>query len=273
MDSPESSQNPHDLPRDQIRIPAGLKAKYQQGDSEPHEIKIQNISRGGICMEDQVLLPEGTCLHLLLKIKEKVVDAYGEVSWSEKQESGFLHGIKFTFMDQDSREWLNAFVMDWAAEYIAESLDFSDIAEMEIDMGIECDSTVERRHYARLRLPLRVDFSFSGTTKFVQTQTHDLSEGGLCFTCGFNLRKDQELHLWLWLSATEEIHIRGIVRHTSKRYAEGKTIYFHGVEFLIIEDSSRSRFSEFLAQKRSELAAIEVSLDDIISQGDRPELP
>ena len=267
MEKRETESAP-DLTRGKsLQAPSHLKAKYQDAKGQARNIKVQSLSRGGVCIEDSVCLPIGTCLRLFLNIKGKTVEAQGEVAWNAKTESSFLHGITFTFMEQKGREWLNTFVMDWAAEQIAQDLDFSGLTKG------PTESTVERRLFARLRIPLRIEIGFNEDTLLIQTEIYDLSEGGLCLISNFEIRKDQELYLKLWLNDRQCISLTGSVKYCVKKTHDDRNVNFQGVEFTKITPEAAKELAQFLKKKRSELAAIEIAFDDIVGKTNHPQLP
>ena len=249
-----------------LSAPASLKAKYQDGAGKTHNIRIRNLSRGGLCIEDEIKLPIGTSLRLLLNIKNKAIEAQGEVAWATKTGPPYLYGIKFTFMEQKGREWFNTFVMDRAAEQVAEELDFSGLAT------VPTEGEIERRSFARLKIPLRADVGFNEDTMLLQAQIYDLSEGGLCLISSFELKKGQELNLKIWLSDKEYVYLTGLIKYTVKKKHEDRHVTFHGIEFTRLEKTQVERIARFLKEKRSELAAIEISLDDILTQTNLPEI-
>lgn len=248
-------------------VPAFLKALYQDGKGVPREIRVQSLSRGGLCIEDGRCLPVGTCLRLLLNVRGRTIQAQCEVAWNLKTDTSFLHGIKFTFMRQKDREWFNTLIMDWAAEQMAHELDFSGLTQMAVE------GTAERRLFARLKIPLRIDVGFNEDTLLIQTQIHDVSEGGLCLISNFEIKQGQKLYMRLWLTDKRSLELSGIVKYCSKKIRENRVVNFHGVEFVKTDTATRESLTQFLEQKRSELAAIEIHLDDIIAQSDFPELP
>lgn len=245
--------------------PSYLKAKYQDGDKS-NNVKIRNLSRGGLCIEGEARLTIGTPLRLLLTIKDKTIEAQGEVAWTTKTGPPYLCGVKFTFMEQQGREWFNTFVMDRAAEQIAEELDFSGLttAPAQVEM--------ERRSFARLKIPLRVDVGFNEDTLLLQAQIHDVSEGGLCLISRFELKKEQELYLKLWFNEKDSISLKGLVKYAVKKKHENKQVTFHGVEFIKLDQAIASQIAQFLKEKRSQLAAIEITLDDIVAKTRLPEI-
>ena len=267
MEEQQPEPVPNLIHRKPFPVPGSLKARYQDGKGVPRNIRVQSMSRGGICIEDTSCLSVGTCLQLLLNVKGKMIKAQGEVTWNSKAEWSFLHGIRFTFMKQGDREWFNTFIMDWAAEQIARELDFSGLTE------VPAGSDAERRSFARLRIPLRVDVGFNEDTLLIQTHIYDLSEGGLCLISNFEIKKDQKLYLKLWLTDKHFVLLMGIVKYYVKKVHENRVVNFHGVEFTKVDASAAEMVTQFLNQKRSELAAIEITLDDIIAQSGFPELP
>ena len=211
-------------------------------------------------MEDDACLAVGTCLKLNLNIKGQMIRTQGEVLWNSKEKLGFLHGIKFTFIEPESREPFNTFIMDWAAEQIAEELDFSALTPL------PAFPQMERRSFARLKIPLRVDFGFKENSTLVRTHILDLSEGGLCLISNFELKEGQEVLLQLWLDETQIVPLKGMVRYCSKKSEGNQTLYFNGIEFSNLEGQAAKKIADFLALKRSEMAAIEISLDDIVAR-------
>ncbi len=249
-----------------LSTPTSLKAKYQDRGGKTHNIRIRNLSRGGLCIEDDMQLAIGTPLRLLLNIKNKAIEAQGEVAWTTKTGPPYLYGVKFTFMEQKGREWFNTFVMDRAAEQVAEELDFSGLTT------VPTEGETERRSFARLKIPLRADVGFNEDTMLLQAQIYDLSEGGLCLISSFELKKGQELNLRLWLSDEDHIYLTGVIKYTIKKKHENRHVTFHGIEFTRLEETQAKRITRFLKEKRSELAAIEISLDDILTQTNLPEI-
>lgn len=247
--------------------PTLVRAKYKDATGVPKTITVQSISRGGICIEAQNQLALGTSLRFLIRIKGKTVSAQGEVTWNSEVKGSHLHGVKFTFMKQEDREWFNSFVMDWAAEQIAQELDFSGLTKPAVQ------AEAERRSFARLRIPLRVDVGFNEETMLIQTQIFDLSEGGLCLISNFEIKKDQKLHMKLWLEDKNFVSLRGTVKYCVKKVHENRNVNFHGVEFLKLNEAVSQKLVQFLDRKRAQMAAIELSLDDIIAQTKPPELP
>ncbi len=267
MDKPRSENAPDLNSGKPLSFPKNFQAKYQDTTGQSHCIKVQNLSRGGICIENSDCLPLGTTLRFFLKIKGRTIKAQGEVDWTTREGSSFLHGIKFTFMEQEGREWFHAFIMDWVAGQVAENLDFSGLQTSPVS------DAVERRSFARLKIPLRVEFGFNRETMLIHTQIYDLSEGGLCLISNFQLKKEQELSLKLWLGDSHFISLAGIVKYCVKKVHEKRTVCFNGVEFNKLADSAAKEVAQFLNQKRSELAAIEISLDDLLTKADPLELP
>lgn len=262
MEHPSSENAAEFLGGPSFCIPPSLKAKYQHGGSDARTIRIRNLSRGGLCIEDTVSLPIGTSIRLFLNLKEKKMEALGEVTWNTQENKSFIHGIKFTFLSQEAQAWFNTFVMDWAADHLAENLDFS---------SLTAPTQVERRMFARLKIPLRVEVGFNPDTLLIQTQIYDISEGGLCLVSNFGLNKDQEIYLKLWTSEQKSISLTGVVKYCMKKLYEKRQVNFHGVEFHPSE--TVKEVVGFLEAKRSELDAIELSLDEIMSQTNFPELP
>ena len=265
MDNPLSENVPNPSSSEKsFPVPQFLKAKYQDHAGLSRNLKVRSLSRGGICIEDGSCLPVGTCLRFSLNINGKTIEAQGEVAWNSQENKSFLHGIKFTFMEQSGREWLNTFIMDWAAEQIAESMDFSGLEVVHPAIGIE------RRSFARLNIPLRVEVGFNEAAMLIHTKIYDLSEGGLCLISNFALKKDQEVHLRLWLREKNFTSLVGIVKNHAEKIHENRKVNFHGIEFSKIAPEAAKEIALFLNQKRSELAVIEISLDDIIAQTDVP---
>lgn len=268
MENPQSENTPNTASGKGFPVPKALTARYQDRAGLSHNIKIRNVSRGGVCVEDTIAHPVGTSLRFHLNFKGKTVQAQGEVTWNKREGSGFLHGIVFTFMEQEGRQWFNTFVMDWAAEYIAEELDFSDLEAAAVKSGME------RRSYARLKIPLRADIGFNEDTILIQAEISDVSEGGLCLISNLELKKDQELYLRLWLNNQKFVPLMGAIRYCTKKTYGDKVLNFHGLEFTDKSASEVLReIKKFLDQKRSEMEAIEISLDEIIGQAKLPELP
>ena len=251
-----------------IPVPNLLTAKYQNAAGRPENIKIRNLSRGGLCIETDTSLAIGTSLRLLLNFKGKTVEAQGEIVWNSRENTGYLHGIAFTFMAQEGRQWLNTFVMDWTAEQIAKELDFSGL-----QTALPINLAADRRSFARLKIPLRIDIGFNKDAALIQTQIFDLSEGGLCLISAFQLKKDQRIFLRLWLSDDGFVSLFGEVKYCIKKNYENKAVHFYGVEFEKTDAQSLGHVIQFLKQKRSELAAIEITLDDIVDRSNLPELP
>src|SRR3989338_164987 len=267
MNDPQPRNAPDPALGKPFLLPETLRAKYKDNTGHSHAIKVQNLSRGGICIQDTTYLPIGTSLRFLLKIRGKTIQAQGEVVWSNKEGSSFLHGIKFTFLEQKAQEWFNTFVMDWAAEQVAETLDFS---------GLEllpAANETERRLFARFKTPLRVEFGFNQETMLIRTQVHDLSEGGLCLSCNFQLKKDQNVYLKLWLYDAHFLPLTGTIKYCVKKTEDTRNVYLNGLEFTKTQQAVAEEITQFLNQKRSQLAAIEITLDDILAQTDHPELP
>ena len=266
LENPKTAFNPEALSSKPLSAPPLIKAKYQDGQSQPRGIKIKNISRGGICVEDEVRLAIGTSIRLSLNFKGKTIEAQGEVAWGTKTGPPYVHGIKFTFMEPKGREWFNTFVMDHAAGQIAEELDFTALTTAGVEEG------AERRSFARLRIPLRIDVGFNEDTMLFQAQIYDLSEGGLCLISNFEMKKGQELNLRLWLSEKEFIPLVGVIKYAVKKTHEQRHVSFHGVEFSKSNLAATNKIAQFLKAKRSELAAIEITLDDIVARTQLPEV-
>ncbi|MBI4373176.1 MAG: PilZ domain-containing protein [Candidatus Omnitrophica bacterium] len=267
MDKTDPENLPNAREEKAFPVPNSVKARYRDEKGLSRDIKIRSLSRGGISIEYGTRLEVGTCLRLVLSIKDKKIEAQGEVVWNDQENSVFTHGIKFTFMKQEGRDWFNTFIMDWAAEQIAQELDFSGLT------ALPQAEAVERRAFARLKIPLRIEVGFKEDTMLFQTQIYDLSEGGLCLISNFELKKDQELKLKLWLSENKCLQINGRVKYSVKKVHDNRNVTFHGVEFAQMSDLMLQTIVQFLNQKRSEMAAIEISLDDIMGQTDLPELP
>lgn len=263
----KTAYQPASIPNKPLSLTSLIKAKYQDGRNQPRNIKIRNLSRGGICIEDEVRLPKGTSIRLLLNVKGKTIEAQGEVAWNASAGPPFLHGIKFTFMEQKGREWFNTFVMDSAAEQIADELDFSGLAT------VATEGEFERRSFARLKIPLRIDVGLNKDVMLFQAQIYDLSEGGACLISSFMLKEGQELKLRLWLNDQEFILLTGIIKYSAKKTHEQRHVNFYGVEFLKSNREALEKIAHFLRTKRSELAAIEITLDDIIAGTHLPEIP
>jgi hypothetical protein len=244
----------------ELTVPQTLQAKYEDPSGSARSIKVLTISRGGLCIEDSVSLTVGTCLKLNLLIKDQIIRTQGEVVWNRKEKKGFVHGLKFTFIEPESREQFNTFIMDWAAEQIAQELDFSGLKP------IPAFPEMERRSFARLKIPLSVEFGFNQDHMLVRTQIVDLSEGGLCLISNFELKKGQDLSLKLQLTEKREVSLMGTVRYCLKKGNENQTMYFNGIQFSQNEKNALEEIAVFLAQKRSELATIELNLDQIIKQ-------
>ncbi|MBI4394926.1 MAG: PilZ domain-containing protein [Candidatus Omnitrophica bacterium] len=249
-----------------LPVPTSLRARYQDKNGLSRSIKIRSLSRGGICIEDGVCLEVGTCLRLFLNIKNKKIEAQGEVVWNSREASAFIHGVKFTFMKQEGRDWFNTFIMDWAAEQMAQELDFSSLT------ALSQAGAIERRSFARLKIPLRVEVGFN-QDMLIQTQIYDLSEGGLCLIANFEFKKEQELKLKLCLTEKQSVSLSGLVKYSAQKIHNGQNVRFHGLEFTKMNESVALDITQFLNQKRAEMAAIEITLDDIIGLGRLPELP
>jgi len=249
-----------------LTTPSFLKAKYQAGDGKSRNIKIRNLSRGGLCVEDDTRLAIGTSLRLLLSVKSKTIEAQGEVAWTTKTGPPYICGVKFTFMEQKGREWFNTFIMDRAAEQIAEELDFSGLTT------VPPQGEIERRSFARLKIPLRADVGFNEDTLLFQAQIYDLSEGGLCLISRFELKKEQELYLKLWFTDKDSVSLTGLIKYAIKKKHENRYVTFHGIEFAKLDQAIANKIAQFLSEKRSQLAAIEISLDDIVAQTRLPEI-
>ncbi len=262
MDNPSSKNAAEFLGAPSFRIPSNLKAKYQSGNSIVRSIKIRNLSRGGLCIEDNVSLAVGTSIKLFLTLKNQKMEATGEVTWNEPENGLFIHGIKFTFLSPETQKWFNTFVMDWAAEHLAENLDFS---------SLTAPGQADRRMFARLKIPLRVEVGLNPDTLLIQTQIFDISEGGLCLVSNFELNKNLEVYLKLWISKKKSIALTGVVKYCMKKLFEKRQVNFHGIEFHPSE--AVKEVVRFLEAKRNELDAIELSLDEIMSQTNFPELP
>ena len=262
MDNPSSKNAAEFLGGPSFHIPPSLKAKYQHGKSDTRSIKIRNLSRGGLCIEDSVSLAVGTSIRLFLTVKNQKMGALGEVTWNEQEKDLFIHGIKFTYFSPQAQAWFNTFVMDWAAEHLAENLDFS---------SLTAPGQAERRMFARLKIPLQVEVGFNPDTLLIQTQIYDISEGGICLVSNFELNKDQEIYLKLWISEQKSISLTGVVKYCMKKLYEKRQVNFHGVEFH--PSDAVKEVVQFLESKRSELDVIELSLDEIMSQTNFPELP
>lgn len=267
MDKLHSENVPNSTDGKSFPVPRFLKARYRDGTGFSRSIKIRSLSRGGLCVEHNACLSVGTCLRFSLSAKGKKVEAQGEVVWNTQENSVFIHGVKFTFMGQDGRNWFNTFIMDWAAEQMAQDLDFSGLTALS-EAG-----AIERRSFARLKLPLRIEVGFNEDTMLIQTQIYDISEGGLCLISNFDFKKDQELKLRLWLTEKRFIALNGIVRYCVKKIYENRNVTFHGIEFAKISEAAAQEILQFLNQKRSEMAAIEITLDGIMGQAGLPELP
>ena len=151
-------------------------------------------------------------------------------------------------------------LMARAAEHVAEELDFSSLVKT------PPEGDVERRSFARLKIPLRVDFGFKENSVLARTHILDLSEGGLCLISNFELKEGQEVLLKLCLDETHIVPIKGMVRYCSKKSEGNQTLYFNGIEFSNLEGQAAKKIADFLALKRSEMAAIEISLDDIVAR-------
>lgn len=257
-----SSENAADLGGPSFRIPPSLKAKYQHGTSAIRNVKIRNLSRAGLCFEDAVSIPIGTIVKLFLNLKNKKMEAQGQVTWNVRENNFFIHIIKFMFLSEETQKWFNTFVMDWAAEHLAENLDFS---------SLTAPSEVERRRFARLKIPLRVEVGFNPETLLIQTQIFDISEGGLCLISNFELKKNQEVFLKLWVDDQKSILLTGPIKYCVKKMFEKRQVNFHGVEFH--PSKGVEEVLQFLEAKRAEFDLIELTLDEIISQTDFPELP
>ncbi|GEM_PF-4517119 len=261
MDNPYS-ENASDFIGGSFQIPPTLSAKYQHGSSPSRSIKVRNLSRGGICIEDNISFPVGTSLKLFLNVKEKKMEALGEVTWNIQEGDLYVHGIKFSFLNPEAQEWFNTFVMDWAASYLAENLDFS---------SLTAPAQVERRLFARLKIPLRIEVGFNADTMLLQTHIYDISEGGLCLISNFELKKDQDVFLKLWISDEKFIPLIGTIKYCVKKTYQKRQVNFHGVEFQ--KNENVSKVVKYLESKRAELDAVELTLDEIISQTNFPELP
>ncbi len=263
MDNSYSENAAESLGGPSFRIPPSLKAKYQHGNSPLKVTKVRNLSRGGLCIEDGVSHTVGTSLRIFLKIRDKKMEVQGEVIWNiQEKESLFVYGIKFTFLSHEAQEWFNTFVMDWAAEHLAENLDFS---------SLTTPTQAERRMFARLKIPLRVEVGYNPDTILIQTHIYDISEGGLCLISNLELKKDQDVYLKLWFDERKFVLLTGNIKYCAKKTIEKRQVNFHGVEFHQIE--SVKEVARFLEAKRSELDMIELTLDEIISQTDFPKLP
>ena len=255
-------ENPADLAGSSFEVPSLLKAQYQRGSGKPQNIKVRNLSRAGLCIETPISLPIGSSIRLFLKFKNKKLEVQGEVTWTVKERDVFVHGIKFTFLGGAAQEWFNTFVMDWAAEQLAENLDFS---------SLENPLPIERRSFARLKIPLRVEIGLNPDTMLLESRISDLSEGGLCLISSLELKKDEEIFLKLWLDQKKYLELSGIIRYCSKKTVKKKQVNFHGVEFRPCK--VLRELEEFLKQKRLELDVIELTFDEIMAQTDLPELP
>lgn len=266
MDTNPSKSAPKPIFGRSLPVPQSLTAKYQEG-ARSWDIKIQSLSRGGICIRHNTAIPVGATVRLLLHLKEKRTEAQGEVVWNAKEGPSYLHGIKFTFMKQEGREWFHTFAMDWAAEQIAEDLDFSSLTQP------EAQHTFERRSFARLKIPLKIEFGFNEDTMLVETHIYDLSEGGLCLISQFEMKQDQELMFRLWLNEGYFVRLTGAVRYCVKKIYDNKMVNFHGVEFKKVSKESSIEINRFLAKTRSQMAAIEITLDDIIGLTNPSQLP
>ena len=261
MDNPSSENPANFLGGPSFEVPSSLKAKRQVGSSFEN-VQILSISRGGICIEDKRELKEGTEIHLILQIKDKEMETKGEIAWVQKKGSGFSYGVKFTFLSPEAQEWFNTFVMDWAAEHLAENLDFS---------SLTAPDQSERRRFARLKIPLHVEVGFHPDTMLIHTQIFDISEGGLCLVSNFELKNDQEVYLRLWLNKEKAVFLTGVIKYCAKKIFEKRQVNFHGVEFHKSEGADEVAL--FLDAKRVELDMLEMTLDEIMSQGDFPQLP
>ncbi len=242
-------------------IPESLKATYQHGNLPRRVIKVRNLSRGGICIEDSLSVPVGTSLCFNLNIQGKKIQAQGEVTWNIPEGKNFVHGIRFTFLPPDASEWFNTFVMDWAAEQVAENLDFSSLAL----------EPIERRSFARLKIPLAIEVGFNEHTMLLQTKIFDISEGGLCLISNLELKNNQDVFLKLWLNESKFLFLRGLVKYGTKKNFEERWVNFHGIEFTDVKPEVIEELKKFLIHMRSQLDTIDISFDEIISKTDFPE--
>ncbi len=242
-------------------VPPALSASYQNGGTSK-SVKILNLSRAGISIEDNAKIPIGKQLNLLLKLKDKKMETKGEISWAEEKGSAFTYGVKFTFLSPEAQEWFNTFVMDWAAEHLAENLDFS---------SLTAPGETERRRFARLKIPLQVEVGFHPDTMLIHSQIFDISEGGLCLVSNFELKNDQGVYLRLWLNKEKSVLLNGTIKYCAKKIYEKRQVNFHGVEFH--KNEGVEEVARFLDAKRVELDLIEMTLDEIMSQSDFIELP
>ena len=154
--------------------------------------------------------------------------------------------------------------MDHTAGKIVHELDFSGL------QVAASPNEMERRSYARLKIPLRVDVGMGRDVPFIQTEIFDISEGGLCLISNFEVEKGNELSLRIWFDEHQSIAMAGVVKYCVKKAHENREVYFHGIEFIRLSEEISNNILQFLKAKRSELAAIEISLDEIVKNDTNP---